>query len=167
MTEDPIRARRIVTVVAAGLGLLTCQHAVALKFYLNASPSAPRGVYILSSETRYERGDLVVAALPPDTASLAALRGYLASGIPVLKRVSGLRGDRVCRDGFLIRVNGRISATAKVADARGRSLPLWNGCLRLGEDDVFLLGEHPDSFDGRYFGLLQRRQNIGKAARIW
>lgn len=146
---------------------MACQHAVAPKFYLNASPSAPRGVYILSSETRYERGDLVVAALPPAAASLAARRGYLASGIPVLKRVSGLKGDSVCRDGLLIHVNGRISATAKVADARGRSLPLWNGCLRLGEDDVFLLGDHPDSFDGRYFGLLKRTQIIGKAARIW
>ena len=167
MTEDPIRARRIVTVIAAGLGLLACQAAVAPKFYLNASPSAPRGVYILSSATRYERGDLVIAALPPGAASLAAWRGYLASGIPVLKRVSGLKGDSVCRDGLLIRVNGRIAATAKLADARGRSLPVWNRCLRLGEDDIFLLGDHPDSFDGRYFGLLKRRQIIGKAARIW
>ena len=143
------------------------QDAVSPKIYLNASPSVPRGVYILSSESRYERGDLVIAALPPGAASLAAWRGYLASGIPVLKRVSGLRGDSVCRDGLLIRVNGLISATAKVADARGRSLPVWNGCLRLEEDDVFLLGDHLDSFDGRYFGLLKLRQIVGKAARMW
>lgn len=167
MTEDPSRARRIVTVIAAGLGLLACQVAVAPKFYLNASPSAPRGVYILSSETRYERGDLVIAALPPGAASLAAWRGYLAAGIPVLKRVSGLRADSVCRDGLLIRVNGRIAATAKLADAMGRSLPVWKGCRRLGEDDVFLLGDHLDSFDGRYFGLLKRRHIIGKATQLW
>lgn len=147
--------------------MLACQAAVAPKFYLNASPSAPRGVYVLSSETRYERGDLVIAALPPGAASLAAWRGYLASGIPVLKRVSGLRGDRVCRDGLLIRVRGRIAATAKLADAMGRSLPVWKGCRRLGEDDVFLLGDHPDSFDGRYFGLLKRKHIIGKATQLW
>ena len=167
MTEDPIRARRIVTVIAAGLGLLACQDAVAPKFYLNASASVPRGLYMVSSDANYGRGDLVFAALSPTIASLAASRGYLVSGIPVLKRVAGLKGDSVCRDGFLIRVNGRIAVTAKLADARGRSLPVWNGCLRLGEDDVFLLGDHSDSFDGRYFGLLKRRQIIGKAAQIW
>lgn len=153
--------------IAAGVGLLACQAAVSPKLYFNASPSAPRGVYILSPAIRNERGDFVIAALPPGAASLATGRDYLASGIPVLKRVSGLRGDRVCRDGLLIRVNGHIAATAKLADARGRSLPVWNGCRRLGEDDVFLLGEHPDSFDGRYFGLLKRRQIIGKAVRLW
>ena len=154
-------------VISAGSGLLLCQEAVSPKFYLNASPSVPRGMYVVSSQTPYGRGDLVIAALPSGAASLAAGRGYLASGIPVLKRVSGLKGDRVCRDGLLIRVNGRMVATAKVADARGRGLPAWNGCLLLQDDDVFLLGDHPDSFDGRYFGLLKRTQIIGKAARIW
>ena len=154
-------------VIAAGLGLLLCQETVSPKFYLNASPSVQRGMYVVSSQTPYGRGSLVVAALPPGAASLAARRGYLASGIPVLKRVSGLTGDRVCRDGLLIRVNGRMVAAAKVADARGRSLPVWNGCLLLHDDDVFLLGDRSDSFDGRYFGPLKRTQIIGKATRIW
>jgi conjugative transfer signal peptidase TraF len=154
-------------VVAIGLGLLLCQEAVSPNFYHNASPSVPRGMYVVSSKTPYGRGDLIIAALPPGAASLAALRGYLASGIPVLKRVSGLKGDRVCRDGLLIRVNGRMVAMAKRADAQGRGLPAWSGCVLLQEDDAFVLGDRPDSFDGRYFGPLKRTQIIGKAARIW
>ncbi len=87
--------------------------------------------------------------------------------MPVLKRLSGLRGDHVCRDGLAISINGRVVAVAMIADARGRGLPIWSGCSSLQHDDVFLLGDSPDSFDGRYFGLLKRTHIIGKAARIW
>ncbi|WP_088343904.1 MULTISPECIES: S26 family signal peptidase [Rhodomicrobium] len=153
--------------IAVGLALWVCPEAVSPRVYLNASPSVPRGLYAITFEPRYARGDLVLAALPPGAAWLADRRGYLGSGIPVLKRVSGLRGDSVCRDGLAISINGRIVAMAMIADARGRGLPVWSGCLSLQHDDVFLLGDSSDSFDGRYFGPLKRKQIIGKAARIW
>jgi type IV secretory pathway protease TraF len=31
-------------------------------------------------------------------------------------------------------------------------LPAWSGCRTLTHEQVFLLGDNPRSFDGRYFG---------------
>jgi len=37
-------------------------------------------------------------------------------------------------------------------DSASRALPTWSGCVTLDEAHVFLLGETPYSFDGRYWG---------------
>ena len=36
-------------------------------------------------------------------------------------------------------------------------MPDWHGCHILTEQTVFLLQDHPQSFDGRYFGPVDRR----------
>lgn len=45
---------------------------------------------------------------------------------------------------------------------------MWQGCRRIGEDEVFLMnGAVPDSFDGRYFGPISTTAIIGKAHLLW
>lgn len=46
-------------------------------------------------------------------------------------------------------------------------MPWWNGCALLGEDALFLLMDHPASFDGRYFGPTMRGRIVGKGRLIW
>ena len=61
------------------------------------------------------------------------------------------------------RRNPRIAAVARALDQRGRRLPTWRGCRRLSVSQVFLLARHPDSFDSRYYGPVDKSLARGVA----
>ncbi len=134
----------------------------------NASASAPLGLYGVVHGQALARGDLVLAE-PPDAARrLAAERGYLPAGVPLVKRVAALSDDTVCGAGVAITINGRQIAERLSADTRGRPLPAWEGCRLLQGGEVFLLMDGvPDSFDGRYFGPVESTAIIGRLVPIW
>jgi type IV secretory pathway protease TraF len=50
-----------------------------------------------------------------------------------------------------VTINGERAAQRAARDSAGRMLPTWSGCRTL-HGEVFLLGDTPDSFDGRYWG---------------
>jgi type IV secretory pathway protease TraF len=53
-------------------------------------------------------------------------------------------------------------------DRRGRPLPVWQGCRRIANGEIFLMNPSvPDSLDGRYFGPLPARDVIGKATPLY
>lgn len=138
-----------VTVFALGCLGLVAQHAPAFAL-VNESPSVPRGLYLRAPGAPVARGVLVAVPQPP------AAQAYLASlGAPgemrLIKRVAGVGGDRVCREGRVIDVAGtRVGLLAR--DRRGAALSGWSGCRRLASDELFLLGDTQASFDSRYFG---------------
>ena len=135
------------------------------KLIYNASESAPVGFYWIDHEP-VSRGDYVYVRVPRRFQKLVIERGYLPPNVPLLKRVVGLNGDRICRDGTEISVNRTVVATAKRHDGLGRKMPDWHGCHIITERTVFLLQEHPRSFDGRYFGPVDRRLILGRATRV-
>ena len=134
----------------------------------NASASAPVGLYVVSPGVPVAAGDMVVARTPEPWRGLAASRDYLPANVPLVKRVVAARGDRICARGEAVSINGVPAVTRRARDARGRILPWWEGCVRLGEGDAFLLmaGEAA-SFDGRYFGATRARDILGKAHLLW
>lgn len=133
----------------------------------NPSKSAPLGWYRIEAASEVSRGDLVVANLPRDASELAAQRGYLPAEIPVIKTVAALDGDIVCEENGLLQINGIPSVGVLTTDRAGRPLPSpWNDCRRLQVNEILLLSDRtPDSFDGRYFGTVQRTDIIGRA--VW
>ena len=134
----------------------------------NASASAPLGLYRVAPGLPVRRGDMVIARLPLALRDLAARRRYIPANVPLVKRVAGAEGDRVCAAGATIAVNGRSVAKRRVADRLGRPLPWWEGCRTLADGALFLLmTEAPDSFDGRYFGPTAPGDVIGKAIPLW
>lgn len=134
----------------------------------NASASAPIGLYAVSPGAALRRGDMVIAWPPSAARQLAAGRHYLPGNVPLVKRVAGRAGDRVCALGRVVTVNGSPVARRRIADASGRPLPAWQGCIWLAPDMVFLLmAETPNSFDGRYFGVTLTQDVIGKATPLW
>ena len=95
-------------------------------------------------------------------------RGYLGSGVPLVKQIGAGPGATLCRHGGAISTNGTPAALARDTDVLGRSLPLWSGCRRVERSEVFLLNfGSPGSFDGRYFGPSPARDIIGKAHPLW
>jgi conjugative transfer signal peptidase TraF len=133
----------------------------------NVSSSAPTGLYRVHPGTLPALGDTVVALPPPGAGALAAARGYLPSGVPLVKRVASAAGAHVCARGRAVLINGRLAALRKEHDARGRALPRWSGCVTFRSDDYFLLGRGSWSFDGRYFGVTHGREIIGRAELLW
>jgi len=99
---------------------------------------------------------------------MAAARGYVPSGVPLVKQVAAIEGDRVCAVGETLFVNGKIAAFRQAHDRNGRGLPWWTGCRVLGPGELLLLMPASAlSFDGRYFGVSQESDVIGRARLIW
>ena len=134
----------------------------------NATASAPIGLYRATHAQMPSRGDLVLALPTPSLAAFAARRGYLPSGIPLVKRIAAIAGDAVCTRGQAMFVNGRFEAERLAADSQGRSLPTWSGCRTLRAGEVLLLmPEVPTSFDGRYFGPTPASQIVSILDPLW
>ena len=142
----------------------------AVRIVFNASDSVARGWYRIDAADDHDllhAGRLVLARLPADAAAFAAQRGYLLEGVPVLKRVGAMAPQSVCVSGRTVRIGGVTVARALTHDGQLRPLEAWAQCRRLGEGELFLLGEHPASFDSRYFGPVDVSAVLGVAQPLW
>lgn len=134
-------------------------------FVWNASPSAPMGLYVI--EKRQPGRSEVAVLRPPKWAStMADQRDYLPATVLLLKTVVGRSDDIVCRFGRYVFVNGELRSTALSKDKMKRSLPSWRGCLKLRSGEIFVLSKRKDSFDSRYFGVIEKRQVVGTGRLI-
>ncbi|MGN8113999.1 S26 family signal peptidase [Labrys sp. 22185] len=138
------------------------------KLIWNASASTPIGLYSIGPADRFEVTDLVaVRALEP-LAAFMVERGYIGRGVPLMKRIAGVPGQQVCRRDHAITVDGVPMGDALERDHLGRSLPVWQGCRRIAEGELFLMNwSVRDSLDGRYFGPLPTSDVIGRATPLW
>ena len=154
------------TVVAAAM--LSIALPVSRVLVWNATASVPTGLYHIRGKASLHVGERVAIDPPPPLQRLLAARGYLPVGMPLLKEIAALPGDRVCRTGASITINGEPASTARARDSRGRALPAWSGCRIIAADEFFVMNRRaPDSFDGRYFGALPAARLIGRASPVW
>jgi len=114
----------------------------------------------------YARGDIVVFD-PPETWSSGG-------GVPFIKRVIGLPGDRIeLQDGKVL-VNGveldepyifEEDGVPQTTDAQAGGASQW----LVPEDELLVMGDHrQDSADSRSFGPIEIRHVIGRAwLRYW
>jgi conjugative transfer signal peptidase TraF len=139
-----------------------------LRLVWNASASVPVGLYDLDPPSHLEIGDLVAVMPDQPLADFMVERGYIGRGVPLMKRVMGLSGQRVCRTGNAVTVDAVPLGDALDRDRLDRELPAWQGCRRIADGDIFLMNpDVRDSLDGRYFGPTPARTIIGKAAPIY
>ena len=161
--------RHILSALAAAVVLGCTALAVATPPPLlvwNSTASAPMGLYHRHFGG-IARGDWVLIRPPPDVAKLAATRNYFPQTIALIKRIAAQGGDRVCRVGDTISINGRNAALAIRQDSRARDLPTWSGCVALKPDEIFVLNAPSGSFDSRYFGPISRHNVIERIAPLW
>lgn len=161
-------ARRMV--LAAGLGaavLSTAAFPPTPRLVWNATPSAPRGLYGVFPGAVIRPGDIVIARVPRRYRRLFVIRRYLAAGVPLVKRVLAEAGGEVCARDHEILLNQRLVAKRRSTDGTGRAMPLWQGCVTLKKEELFLLMDDPASLDGRYLGPIDRADIIGKATLLW
>lgn len=153
-------------VLFAGLFVGVAALAPHPRLLWNATASAPIGLYRITNVDRPGAGGMVAVMPPRRLAHFMAERRYLPLGVPLLKHLAARAGDRVCRHGARVTVDGRMVAIAHARDSHGRPLPVWRGCHVLGAHELFLLNAAPDSMDGRYFGPLPAKGLLGRATPI-
>lgn len=134
----------------------------------NASASVPVGLYSARPAVNARLGDLVAAHAPAPVARLMAERHYLPLRVPMLKHVAAVTGQRVCRSGAVILIDGKPVAEARSRDRLGRALPRWSGCRTLRTGEAFLLNPaSAGSFDGRYFGPVPTSGIVAVIDPLW
>jgi conjugative transfer signal peptidase TraF len=161
---------RVCLLAAAAVALIAAPSLIdlPLKLIWNASPSAPTGLYWLRPGPGLRVGDLVVVTAPAALADFLSKRGYLPTGVPLLKYVAALPGQVVCWTGLTITIDDVVAGQALQSDRLGRVLPVWRGCQRVQHGDIFLMNVGvPNSLDGRYFGPTSRQSIRGRAVPIW
>ena len=136
----------LVIVSASAIGA----HANPVIIY-NPSNSVPSGFYVRATEL-LRPGMYVTVQAVRVAPEYAAARDYADPTDRFLKRVAAMPGQVVCAEGDVISIDGVEAASREERDSMGRTLPSWRGCRTLAADEVFLLGDTHDSFDGRYWG---------------
>lgn len=137
------------------------------KLLWNVTASAPVGFYTIEPADRLTVPELVAVIPPEPLAGFMVARGYVGRGVPLLKRVLGLPGQRVCRTGRTITVDAVEMGEALERDRMGRDLPAWQVCRVIGDGELFLMNDVRDSLDGRYFGALPASAVIGRAMPLY
>lgn len=157
--------RRVLACMGLGVAVVCASTAPwHVRLVYNASDSLPRGWYRVDPHGAPQAGSTVLVRLPTVVAAFAAQRGYLPAGVPLLKQVAAVAGQRVCGDGSSLRIDGVPMAVVLSTDGRGRSLPAWLECRDLSAGELFLLGTaHSASFDSRYVGPVDVSSVIGCA----
>src|SRR5690606_10092228 len=132
--DRPMTRRRYLAVTALAAISIAAASAVEtpLRLIWNATASAPVGFYTVEPADALDVPELVAVLPPEPLAAFMAERGYIARGVPLLKRVLGLPGQRVCRLRSTITVNGIEMGEALERDSLGRNLPVWQGCRVIG-----------------------------------
>ncbi|KQT27384.1 MULTISPECIES: S26 family signal peptidase [unclassified Bradyrhizobium] len=158
----------IVTTAAVSLLGVASVASYAPRLIWNASASTPVGFYTINERGPVEVTDLVAVHAPEPLATFLSDGGYLPRGVPLLKRVAALPGQRICRTGLAITVDGVPMGDALDRDRRGRPLPVWQGCRLVAAGELFLMNwQVRDSLDGRYFGPLPATAVIGRATPLY
>ncbi len=163
-----IRHRFLLASVVATATLATLTVPVSRYAVWNATASVPTGLYAIRGKASLHVGERVAIEPPPELRSLLAERLYLPTGVPLIKRIAAVRGQRVCRFGHGVTIDGDFAGVARARDRLGRPLPVWAGCRTLRVGELFVMNPAaPDSFDGRYFGPLRLDTVIGRATPVW
>jgi conjugative transfer signal peptidase TraF len=134
----------------------------------NRTPSLPLGLYWLSRTSRpLAVSDIAVFPVPANVRGLVAERRYLPPGVPLLKPVVAVAGDRVCTSGGTTSVNGSPFGPVLRTDSQGRELPVDALCGPVPPGHVYVATHHPRSFDSRTFGPVDLRTVQGRATPLW
>ncbi len=137
---------------------------------INTTASQPVGVYWVKHRTsgEYTRGMRVAFPVPHAFQALVVERGWLAPGVPLIKHIGAVAGDRVCIQPGRAVINAADVGPVYTHDSEGRPLPLLRGCLTVPPGYFLPLSSYiPNSFDGRYMGVQPLSSIVGEVIPIW
>jgi conjugative transfer signal peptidase TraF len=121
------------------------------------------GIYYLSNIDHIEKGDIVYIKVPKNANDPLYTRGYLEKRIKYLiKEVQGLSGDVITIDNSNLFLNNQFLGGIKKCDSEGKPLVSFLKTHIIPPHKFLLLGITPDSYDSRYFGLIDQTKLLKK-----
>ena len=177
-TQGEALVGKYLAMVGLGLAVLVTSASAVMTVYSwrtgahlvrNVGHSVPPGLYLchpVPAEGLLPLGALV--EVDPPSAVRASVAPYLAPEAQQwfwLKHVATDQGDTVCLAGDRVTVAGELVARRPLYQRY--PLPAVDGCWTLGEDEVFVVGTHPQSFDARYTGPWPRAAVHGICQALW
>lgn len=141
------------------------------KLSITITKSLDKRVFWMSDDTSLiKKGDYVLFGL--DTGRLSkdvtipetVIKGTLVRAI---KRVACFEGEILRVDGLDYYCNEVSIGRAKTLTIKGKPLAqfVFNGPIP--KESVFVIGDHPDSYDSRYYGLIDRSTFISRAIALF
>lgn len=129
-------------------------------FVINVTDSINRGLY-LKLKGKISKNDFILFCLNKEYTKVGLDSHYLYAGltchgaIPLMKKVIATPHDNVkLEDNFLI-VNGKpFSYSTKKLDHQGHTIHSISRGEYPNIKGYFVVGEHPDSWDSRYWGFI-------------
>jgi len=129
---------------------------------LNGTPSLPMGLYWRLARPAALEPGMLVELSPPD--AVIPFMEQLPVGAHLLKQIAGGPGDMVCWRTEEMAVNG--FPVAQRRSPRPLAVVVV-GCRTLAEDDLVVIGQHPQSLDSRDIGPIDRRRVLYRVVPVW
>jgi signal peptidase I/conjugal transfer pilin signal peptidase TrbI len=134
------------------------------------TPSVKHRLWWLSTDTSNIRtGEYVLFLLPHSRLSGMPVPETVVSGrdIRAIKRVGCDEGEVLNRKGLEFFCGDQFLGHAKQRSQGGEPLTPFLFCGTIPSGQAFLVGDHPDSFDSRYFGLVDKSRYLAWARPIF
>lgn len=156
-----------VIICAAFYAALRITH---IHFVMNLTRSIKPGIYLVHEDNRaaLRLGDYVEIRVPQAYIPYIYGRGYLKTGMTLIKQVGALPADTLCIFPEHFTINGTTIGKIFEKDSRGLALPVHPGCSVVDNGYFVPIGTNEEkSFDGRYMGEISQNEIIGKAEPVW
>lgn len=134
---------------------------------INYTPSMPKGLYRikpLPPAITLHKGDIILYPVPEEVEAIIYGRHYLRRGVPLMKPIAALAGDKVCIDHHTLTINQVAIGRVFDVDSNGEVIPHKEGCYILKAGQILPISTYYErSFDGRYHGPISKKMLIGIA----
>lgn len=136
------------------LGFITSTEISGKIFFINRTESMPRGIYLKQAQTKLKSGDIIVFYFDEFKSNL-------------VKYVVGVAPSEFCIDQEAILWLDSFPVAQLNIEKYPSKKPDQSQCQRLATDEILVIGEHPDSYDSRYFGPIKLERIIAQVELIW
>jgi len=136
---------------------------IAPHLAINFSPSVSGYLFwIEKGNYNFTPGDYVLIRFTPERRDPYIREGYLT------KRIGCLPGQILERKGLAFYCDGKLIAIAKTRSISGKPLHPFDWTKgKVPEGYYFVIGEHPYSWDSRYFGFVSEKEIVAKEVKIF
>jgi len=131
------------------------------------SESMPKGFYLVYPAQKITMGEVVVFHPPKFAADFLVSHHWLPNNHWMMKHVVATPGDFVCNAHDTLTVNHHAIAPLQQFDSHGERLPVHHFCRTLQPHQYLMVSTRvKNSYDGRYFGPVEREQIKGRALKL-
>ena len=136
---------------------------VATHLAINFSPSISGYLFWVEKGRRdFSPGDYVLIKFSPERHDPYIQNGYVG------KRIGCMPGQTLERKGLAFYCNGKLIAVAKTHSISGKPLHPFDWTKgKIPPGYYFVYGEHPYSWDSRYYGFVSEKEIVAKEVKLF